>query len=157
LLCMLSLSGCGEAASGGTAKIVEAHGKITLQGAPLAGANVTFVPEKGPIALGVTDADGDFTLSTGATQGVAVGNCKVGISLAAASAGPTNALPSAPDANADPAARKAFQEANMKAMRDRMEKKVVDDKPKSLIPEKYTQASTSGLTAVVTEDASKNN
>jgi hypothetical protein len=76
----VGLSGCG---SGDQLKLVQATGVVTLQGMPLDGATVIFVPEKGPLAMGLSDKDGKFTLSTGQSAGVAVGKCGVSVSLSA--------------------------------------------------------------------------
>jgi hypothetical protein len=63
-------------------------GRVTLDGEPLAGATVTFVPKasagnvaRGPTASGVTDADGRFTLNFGPkSRGAIVGPNRVVIS-----------------------------------------------------------------------------
>jgi hypothetical protein len=55
---LLAGTGCGS-------KPVGIKGKITLDGAPLPGASVEFVPEAGGrSAEGMTDKDGKFTLTT---------------------------------------------------------------------------------------------
>ncbi len=56
----LALSGCGSGS--GT---VPVKGKIMLDGAPLAGASISFVPQgEGRQATGTTDEQGVFTIST---------------------------------------------------------------------------------------------
>ncbi|CAN5334820.1 carboxypeptidase-like regulatory domain-containing protein [soil metagenome] len=53
-------------------------GIVTLDGAPLDGASITFVPvEKGNPAVGRTDAGGRYTLETGNTAGIRPGSYKV--------------------------------------------------------------------------------
>ncbi len=61
LAMMAAVSGCGG--SGNTVKV---QGKVTLDGAPLEGAGVTFIPEdpKIQVASGVTGSDGTFRLTT---------------------------------------------------------------------------------------------
>jgi hypothetical protein len=54
-------SGCGTKAS----NFVKVSGVVTLDGAPLAGAKVTYYPSSGEApALGITDGAGKFQLST---------------------------------------------------------------------------------------------
>jgi hypothetical protein len=56
------LVGCGDA------KPVKVQGAVTLDGKPLAGAMVTFLPfneKQGRAAAGLTQADGSFRLTTG--------------------------------------------------------------------------------------------
>jgi hypothetical protein len=52
--------GCGDT-GGGTARV---KGKVTVAGLPVEGIAVTFTPTSGRPAVGVTDASGNFTLST---------------------------------------------------------------------------------------------
>jgi hypothetical protein len=58
---LLLLAGCGGSGNPPTAKVT---GTVTLKGAPVDGALVTFNPERGRPASGVTDVSGKFTLST---------------------------------------------------------------------------------------------
>jgi hypothetical protein len=61
-LCLLS--GCGGVASGH----VEASGTVTLDGTPVAGASVVFVPvtpDAGEAGFAITDEDGRYELGTG--------------------------------------------------------------------------------------------
>lgn len=158
ILCTLAAAGCGGE-SGPTVNLAEATGLVTYQNAPVAGATVTFVPEKGPIATAVTDLEGKFTLMTAGRKGVAVGDCKVSIT---ASAGGGSAEAGAPTIDmttppASPEEAKARMEALNTMQRDMQQNKKATDQPKSLIPEKYATAQTSGLKATVTTDASKNN
>src|SRR5262245_4436516 len=62
LLGALALAGGGCGGSG----TVKVRGTVTLDGKPLSGAMVTFVPaeEKGRAASGATQADGSFRLTT---------------------------------------------------------------------------------------------
>lgn len=54
------VAGCG----GSQPKTYPVTGTVTSQGKPLPDAIVTFVPEQGRHASGVTDAEGKFTLTT---------------------------------------------------------------------------------------------
>jgi hypothetical protein len=72
----LSLSsGC----STGTGGLVTGKGRVTLDGEPVAGANVVFFPagEETLQADAITDADGRFSLTTRDGQGVRPGDYKV--------------------------------------------------------------------------------
>jgi hypothetical protein len=57
LPCGLLLAGCGDQPALGTVR-----GRVTLDNEPLEGAVVTFQPQRGAPSLGVTDADGRYTL-----------------------------------------------------------------------------------------------
>jgi hypothetical protein len=61
LLAGTLLAGCG-----GGRKTVPVSGVITLEGAPLAGAQVTFHPmaSDGRMAIGISDSNGRFSLTT---------------------------------------------------------------------------------------------
>lgn len=67
----LGLSGCQKS---DRPKLYPVTGTITYDGAPLADATVTFLPENGKVAVGATDASGNYTLYTqgepGATEGM---------------------------------------------------------------------------------------
>ncbi len=72
LMLLVGALGCG----GG---LVPVTGVVTLDGRPVEGAMVLFVPEdhRGQPAQGVTAADGTFSLSTGMEPGAAPGDYKV--------------------------------------------------------------------------------
>jgi hypothetical protein len=68
----IALTGCG----GDTFHNIS--GIITFEGEPLEGAAVTFVPrERGNPAVGVSRADGRYTLETGNVSGIRPGEYKV--------------------------------------------------------------------------------
>lgn len=74
---MVLLTGCG-----GGLHLVAVRGQITLDGKPVKGAGVTFMPQdKGPAAYGVTDQDGNYQLSTINSQGIVPGSYHVVVSL----------------------------------------------------------------------------
>jgi hypothetical protein len=112
-------------------------GKVTYQGNPVDGAFVTFAAPS-VSAFGQTDSEGKFKLATASGDKVPLGAYQVSIfkkeqpSAAAARAEfdpeqPENYVP--PDPNAPP-----------------------PPEPKDLLPVRYAQAGTSGLSATVTVD-----
>jgi hypothetical protein len=95
----LVLAGCG---GGGEAKriaVFKVTGTVTLQGNPLAQAVVTFSPKEGqpiPVAFGMTNEKGEFTLTTYTTgDGAAAGSYGVVVSKAVSSGATTGAAHSA--------------------------------------------------------------
>ena len=115
----------------------QVKGKVTYKGQPLAGATVNFTPEQGQLAVGVTDSNGEYTLSTGGSPGAVLGKHKVSITKVGAQAeGTANMTP-------DDYAKMA-KAGKMPAP------------AKSEIPTKYNNPTTSGLEATVTSDSSKN-
>lgn len=110
---------------------------MTYQGQPLAGASVVFQPESGPIAIATTDAQGKFELSTQGQPGAVTGQHTVTVT--------------------------AFEETGKTIVPEEGAATVIDQptegeqiERKSLIPEKFGKASTSGLTATVTKNAADN-
>lgn len=82
----IGLAGCG----GGTPSLVKVTGMVTLDGAPVPGAAVMFVPTPdtakalggfSATASGETGPDGSFTLKTMDKDGVAAGVYLVGVVL----------------------------------------------------------------------------
>jgi len=129
------LSGCtgGSTADYQGAKV---SGKVTLDGSPVTDASITFKPavDGGTAAFGKTNDEGIYTLnSTSAKVGVTPGKYKVVITKYE-KIGPD---PAAAVSEDDPAYDGA---TNAPA-----------PKPKSLIPEKYSKAESSGLEADVVE------
>jgi hypothetical protein len=78
LLASLTLVGCNRSGL----NLAPVEGVVTYKGAPLDNAGVMFKPEKGPIAIGQTDAQGKFSLITANHEGALVGDHKVSISKA---------------------------------------------------------------------------
>lgn len=102
-------------------------GIVTYNGTPMPNLSVGFVPETGMLAAGTTDASGRFELTTSAPgDGAIAGPYKVAINFVPEQ---TPEMPGFPGS---------------------------ENAPKSPIPTKYGDVSTSGLTATVDSDASKN-
>ncbi|QDT91814.1 carboxypeptidase-like regulatory domain-containing protein [Gimesia algae] len=75
---LVSLSACGGSDA---PPLGQVKGKVTLDGAPLADANVTFMPETIRGSSGTTDSDGNYELTyIRDEKGAAIGNHKVVIS-----------------------------------------------------------------------------
>jgi hypothetical protein len=121
-------------------KLAKVKGHVTYKGAPLKGASVKFYPEKGPMAIGMTDDSGDFTLTTNGRPGATIGSHKVAITKVSGPAGP--AMP----ANPSP-------EDMMKMQKAQMNK---PSRPKSEIPESYGAPESSKLSAEVSANAAEN-
>lgn len=73
-------SGCGGGGAEGGKPVFPTSGTVKMAGVPLAGATVIFAPTeaKQPTAMGKTDQDGNFSLTTYQYQdGAAAGRFKV--------------------------------------------------------------------------------
>lgn len=137
---MLPLLGCGS----GPDDLNPVTGVVTLDGEPLAGATVSFSPVSegsGRPAVGTTDEQGVYQLTdmrfTQAGPGAAPGKYHVTISKTSVA---EESLPEEDDPNygdlPDPTSTGTGVE--------------------SLVPEKYTDRSSSGLTATVESGANEN-
>ena len=69
-----------QVAPGQSGPQVPVRGVVTLDGKPLAGAVVTFLPESGAPGLSDTDEEGKYSLETWGKPGLPAGNYKVAIS-----------------------------------------------------------------------------
>ncbi|MGQ9915697.1 MAG: carboxypeptidase regulatory-like domain-containing protein [Thermogutta sp.] len=153
VLGLVATAGCpgGGGAKLGTVKVT---GTVTLDGAPLPGATVTFSPksEGARAAFGTTDENGRFTLTTlNAGDGALPGSYAVAVSkaIAAASSSPTQD-PRAMGGSISPeeAARiMALAQAGGAA---------TAAAAANVVPEKYTSADRSGLTAEVKSGGDNN-
>jgi hypothetical protein len=88
----------------------------------------------------MTDANGEFTVTTSGRPGAIIGDHKVGITKMTEGAAATNIENPTPD--------------DMKKMQ--MGGGAAASPPKSEIPERYANPENSGLTATVSSDASQN-
>jgi hypothetical protein len=79
---LLFLPGCSG--GGKAVKTARAAGTVTMSGKPLADVSVTFQPtKKGPVAIGTTNENGEFTLTTSRKgDGAPVGKHKVTVGIA---------------------------------------------------------------------------
>ena len=132
VLAIVALGGCG----GGSSGLYEAKGKVTYKGAPVAGASVTFQHSEGQVSSGTTDAQGEFKLVTFGRPGAPLGQYTVGVRKSEASEGAV-AAPKPED------------------MIKMMKGKSIP-RPKEELPAKFSAPQTSGLSAAVTTDATKN-
>jgi len=125
LILVVGTIGCGQ----GRPKTVPVSGTVTLDGQPVDGASVTFYPASGGRpAMGTTDAQGNFTLTTFEKgDGAIPGTYNVTVTKVAAGE-------ASPDEQSDTG------EALMGAE---------DTEGKSLLPVKYSSVKTSGLTVEV--------
>lgn len=128
LFAVVQLAGCGNERP----KLHPAQGKVTYQGQAVKNASVLFQPQKGPVATGVTNESGEFTLLTNGESGAVEGSHKVSIS--AVSSGTVNMSVEDYEKTGD----------------------LPEIETRSLIPEKYGNFETSGLTAAVTSSPPKN-
>lgn len=113
----LILVGCGGPDTPPTAKV---SGTVTYNGSPLANVTVTFQPDKGRPASGVTDASGKFTLSTfGKDDGAILGSHRISLASSATDV----PMPETPEQ--------------------------AEQAPKPPFPVRYASVETSGLIAVV--------
>ena len=137
---MFAVSGMPGCGGGEKApELVKVKGKVNYNAKPVSGATVTLIyDQKGPLCNGFTNADGEFTLTTGGRPGAMVGNAKVSITKSSTVNRPAEPKP-------EDLAKMAV-EGGYKPQ----------DVPKPEIPLTYSNPTTSGLTANVVADASKN-
>ena len=129
VLTALVIAGCGD----GGPKLVKAGGAVKYKDAPLAEADVVFVPDEGgQPSIGRTDEDGRFTLQTSGRPGAPVGMHKVSIT----------------------AVRQKRAVSPSEAVG--MTTEQIYANHETLIPVKYNNLITSGLSATVSDDAAKN-
>ena len=74
LLAVVSL-GCGPRGP----SLGQVTGTVTLDGKPLPGVSVTFMPESGGVASGITDASGKYEITHSDGKGAPVGKNKVAV------------------------------------------------------------------------------
>lgn len=134
---VLLVTGCGGGPDDAPS-LVSATGVVLYKGEPVSGANVTFIVENAPIASGSTDAEGKFSMTTGGRPGAPLGNAKVAISKASASAAATSNM------TAEDMAKMAAQ-GQMSLGTTKEE-----------LPAKYAQPDKSGLVATLDPDGAKN-
>lgn len=150
---LLLFIGCGPGGVGGgdQKKVYPVTGKITLNGAAVAGATVTFSPKQGqPVATGRTNSSGEYALTTyDANDGAAEGDYVVLVTKSAAPASDSSAGDSQHDAMTSGGGGGAPGGHGAGSGGE-------DEAGGSLLPEKYSDTGQSGLTATVSTDSSKN-
>lgn len=140
----LGLMGCG---SGGP-DLSKVKGKVTYKGQAVTEATVTFMPTSGPLATGITDANGEFTLTTGGNPGAVTGEHKIAIVKVDATGQGTQDISEKDTTDVSGGYGQMFP-----GQGDGAESPAA---PKSEIPEKYNNPETSGLTKTVSSNASEN-
>jgi hypothetical protein len=142
LLVVSGLAGCGS----GTNKV---EGVVTLDGKPVQGASVSFMPQggTGQFADGFTDAEGRFTLATSGKAGVRSGTYKVVVTKTDAVA--VEMVPGSPEYMSK--MKKEGPKAGPPAMRPGGG---ASSGPKSLLPAVYSKPDTTPLTQKVPPDSS---
>ncbi len=135
LVCLVALAGCGG--SSDAPSLVAASGTVFYKDAPISGAVVTFEVEKAPLAVGTTNPEGKFTITTGGRPGAPLGTAKVGIIKAGAQKDMT-----------------AMKPEDMRKMQ--MESGGNTPMAEPEIPLKYGDPQKSGLTAALDADGAKN-
>jgi hypothetical protein len=134
--------GCGVAGPA-KPKTVKVTGKVMYKQQPVSGASVAFLGDgKSPPALGRTDAEGRFELTTSDPgDGAVPGVYKVTVSKIVASSKPSTATGAA---SMEEMAKKAAERGNRPAPPE-------ETGPMSLLPEKYSQAASTDLSFEVKE------
>jgi hypothetical protein len=104
---IVALAGCG----GTDLSLGQVSGKVTMNGQPVSGATVSFIPDttkntSGPMSSGILNAQGEFTLSTlDGVQGAVIGSHKVTVTCpfdeSAGSSGSGDAVAPAPTTPCD--------------------------------------------------------
>jgi hypothetical protein len=134
---LLLVGGCGGGSGVGA---VKATGTVTLDGTPVEGATVTFVPKgEGRVATGITDAEGKFAMKTvEAGDGAVPGSYDVIVSKLAVVSGSA-------------AASQEEEMARLEDMSKKGELRAVQTPTANQLPNKYSVKGQSGLTAEVAE------
>ena len=151
LLAGLVLAGCTDKGAGATKRLPvhKVTGKVTLSGAPVANAMITFSPKgQQPAANGKSDTEGKYTLTTyDGGDGAVAGEYTVMVTKEAPPATPAGG-PVGHDATA-PKAGVGFDGA---AAHNAQRAATGGSNSSSLLPDKYSKTS-SPLTVTVKEGA----
>ena len=140
LFLLLPFAGCGA-----NPDLGQVSGTVSYHGAPLAGASVTFTPERsdGVLAIGTTDEKGYYVLnspiSRGVSQGAISGKYRVTVSKFAVP-------PPSPDQVLYEEGKITYDELQAREAKSSSREPV---RIPDLIPPRYSIADESGLTAEV--------
>lgn len=157
-VCLAVATSCSRGVS---VKTIPVTGTVIYNGAPLGGATVTFVnvDPDGRSATGITEADGKFKLTTlvtpgrnqnGAVEGEYVATVfKTGANTMVGATQP--GLKSEDMKNMSPEEMQKFAGRERQAPPNKGRDMAEPEKPKSLVPEKYNDQKTSGLSCTVSE------
>ena len=137
LVLTVTLIGCGRV------QYVPVEGRVTLDGSPVAGASVTFVPSAGGRPGGaITDESGRFVIwEAGMKQGLTQGNYKVSVFKVIWKAVKTVPLPEPGPPPGHGSPRTVEQPLGEREIE------------RYVVPQRYADPDTSGLTVAVTAEA----
>ncbi|MDZ7615474.1 MAG: hypothetical protein U1E05_00630 [Patescibacteria group bacterium] len=71
---LVGATGCGDGPS-----LVEATGSVSYHGKPVAKASIVLQPQEGPLATGISDEQGVFSLATRGRAGAVAGPATVAV------------------------------------------------------------------------------
>ena len=146
-------AGCGPSAP----KLYPASGTVTYEEKPLANATVIFIPQSGRPSMATTDASGKYTISTNGKPGAPLGTYNVTVSWKEGSADAAAPATEMPTDNTEVSSEQMLEiQDNMSKMAMKMRDRDSKESNQAGIPAKYSIPEGSGLTAKVTEDATKN-
>jgi hypothetical protein len=129
LITAVAVCGCGERGQ----KLVKAGGAVTYKGRPLPEADVVFVPNDGGLpSIGRTDSEGRFSLTTSGRPGAPLGSFQVAITAVRQ--------------------KRAVSPGEAASMTTAQ----IESNHEQLIPLKYNNLITSGLTADVADNEQAN-
>jgi hypothetical protein len=148
--CCCCVSGCSRDPSDAL-PLAPADGTVTFKGSPLAAATVTFMPEKGPLAQGITDLEGKFTIKTGTRPGASIG--PVNVAVTADQPGDSSATdPIFSKVPQTPAEKEEYMKKAGEMGRARAQGNATETAPASVIPARYNKPQTSGLSYTIKAD-----
>lgn len=147
--------GCGGYK--GKADLATCEGTVTYKDAPVEGAKITMTSSQG-MASGTTDASGHFKMEVveagKAWPGAQIGTLKVAITKDAGG-NDTADIGNPPADPNDQAAQEAYMNKALEYQMKKMKEGGGDSVPKSLLPAKYANPTTSGLSVELTKEGKK--
>jgi hypothetical protein len=151
------LAGAGGCNKGPSLKTYPVKGSVTYNGKAVSGATVSYVSTNpdSPVATGITDTDGQFSLSTyvkptEVLRGVVPGDYKVTITkLPSEANGGAGQVEYSESLSPEERSEQMTKMWEFKKKREAAGGAANASKPKPEIPEKYASVKTSGLNATV--------